>query len=85
MTDTGQIYMADIRQIRNVRLTDENLLKSFNFSRSFTRNCIFSGNNPIGIHNGIDGLLNDEVKPIEWSDVTGWIAEVGNVGFFANL
>ena len=25
--------------------------------RSFTRNCIYSGNNPIGIHNGIDGLI----------------------------
>jgi len=45
--------------------------------RSFTRNCIFSGNNPIGIHNGIDGLIKGEVKPIEWSDVTGWISEGG--------
>jgi len=45
--------------------------------RSFTRNCMFSGNNPIGIHNGIDGLINGEVEPIKWSDVTGWIAEGG--------
>ncbi len=41
------------------------------------RNCIFSGNNPLGIHNGIDGLIKGEIKPIGWSDVTGWIAEVG--------
>ena len=45
--------------------------------RSFVRNCIFSGNQPYGIHNGIDGLINDEVRPIEWSDVTGWVVEVG--------
>jgi len=45
--------------------------------RSFTRNCIYSGNNPLGIHNGIDGLMSGEVKPIGWSDVTGWVAEGG--------
>merc|ERR1719215_2591210 len=39
--------------------------------RSFARNCIFSGNNPIGIHNGFEGLINGEIKPINWSDVTG--------------
>jgi len=45
--------------------------------RSFTRNSIFTGNYPVGIHNGIDGLINNEVKPIGWSDVTGWVAEGG--------
>ena len=40
------------------------------------RNCIYSGNKPYGIHNGIDGLINDEVRPIQWSDVTGWVVEV---------
>merc|ERR550517_2238635 len=30
--------------------------------RSFTRNCIYSGNNPIGIHNGVDGLIKGEVN-----------------------
>jgi len=45
--------------------------------RSFTRNVIYSGNNPIAIHNGIDGLLNEEVKPIEWADVNGWVTEGG--------
>jgi len=45
--------------------------------RSFARNCIFSGNNPIGIHNGFEGLINGEIKPINWSDVTGWVSEGG--------
>ena len=46
--------------------------------RSFVRNCIFSGNQPYGIHNGVDGLINDEIKPIEWSQVTGWVVEVND-------
>jgi len=45
--------------------------------RSFTRNCIYSGNNPLGIYNGIDGLMAGEVKPIGWADVSGWVAEGG--------
>jgi len=45
--------------------------------RSFTRNCIYSGNNPLGIHNGVDGLMSGEVKPIGWADVSGWVAEGG--------
>jgi len=45
--------------------------------RSFTRNCIYSGNNPLGIHNGVDGLIAGEVKPIGWSEVRGWVAEGG--------
>jgi len=47
--------------------------------RSFARNCIYSGNQPFGIHNGIDGLVNGEVRPIEWSDVTGWVVEGGSL------
>merc|ERR1719228_1167350 len=45
--------------------------------RSFTRNCIFSGNKPIGILNGVEGLVKGEIKEIQWSDVTGWISEGG--------
>ena len=45
--------------------------------RSFVRNCIYSGNNPIGIENGLDGLMAGEVKPLQWSDVTGWVSEGG--------
>jgi len=40
-------------------------------------NCLISGNNPFGIHNGIDGLLNSEVAPLSWSSVTGWVSEGG--------
>merc|ERR1719153_89450 len=36
--------------------------------RSFARNCIYAGNQPLGIHNGIEGLINGEVKSIEWAD-----------------
>jgi len=45
--------------------------------RSFTRKCIFTGNYPIAIHNGVDGLINGEVKPLTWSGVNGWVAEGG--------
>ena len=38
---------------------------------------MYSGNIPFGIHNGIDGLIAGEVKPIAWSDVTGWVSEGG--------
>jgi len=45
--------------------------------RSFTRNCIYSGNNPLGIKNGVDGLISGEVEAIGWAAVTGWVAEGG--------
>jgi len=45
--------------------------------RSFVRNCIYSGNNPMGIENGLDGLMAGEVKQLQWSDVTGWVSEGG--------
>merc|ERR1740128_1041050 len=47
--------------------------------RSFARNCIVAGNQPFGIHNGIDGLVNGEVRPIEWGHVAGWIVEGGSL------
>lgn len=45
--------------------------------RSFVRNCISSGNTPFGISNGLEGLANGEVGPIEWSKVAGWCVEGG--------
>ena len=45
--------------------------------RSFTRNCIYSGNVPLGIHNGVDGLMAGEVEQLQWADVTGWVSEGG--------
>jgi len=45
--------------------------------RSFTRNCIYSGNRPFGVEDGIDGLINNEVKPLSWGEVSGWVSEGG--------
>jgi len=45
--------------------------------RSFTKNCYYGGHTPIGIHNGVDGLINDEIKQIGWGEVSGWISEGG--------
>ena len=52
------------------------MIISFKFLRSFTKNCYYGGHTPIAIHNGIDGLINDEVKQIGWNDVSGWVSEV---------
>jgi len=45
--------------------------------RSFTRNCIAAGHNPIAIHNGISGLIKGEFETLEWGDVSGWIGQGG--------
>merc|ERR1719347_1497838 len=63
---------AAVRLVSFLKLNDCRL-----FYRSFTRNCIYSGNNPLGVYNGIDGLMAGEVKPIGWADVSGWVAEGG--------
>lgn len=44
--------------------------------RSFVRNIIFRGDKVLGIHEGIDGLIAGEVKPINWTDVSGWVSQV---------
>jgi len=46
-------------------------------ARSFTKNCIYAGHNPFAIHNGVDGLVNGEVSPIGWGDVSHWIGQGG--------
>jgi len=48
-------------------------------ARSFVRNCIHSGAEPYGVHNGIDGLIKGEVAPLSWSSVTGWVVEGGSL------
>lgn len=40
--------------------------------RSFVRNCIITGHNPIGIHNGIEGIVNDDIEVMTWEQVNGW-------------
>ncbi|KAG9510007.1 ATP-dependent 6-phosphofructokinase, partial [Fragariocoptes setiger] len=49
--------------------------------RSFTRNAISRGETVLGIHEGIDGLLDGQVSPISWSEVSGWVNQGGaNLG-----
>jgi len=45
--------------------------------RSFVRNVIYRGDKVLGIHEGVDGLINGEVKPITWTEVSGWTREGG--------
>lgn len=40
------------------------------------RNIIYRGDKVLGIYEGIDGLINGEVKPIGWTDVSGWVSQV---------
>lgn len=49
--------------------------------RSFTRNVISRGEVVLGIHEGIDGLIEGQVAPIPWSEVAGWVNQGGaNLG-----
>ncbi len=45
--------------------------------RSFVRNGIASGNKVFAVHNGIEGLLADEVERMTWSKVAGWVVQGG--------
>ena len=45
--------------------------------RSFVRNMIYRGDVVLGIHGGIDGLIQGEVSPLEWPQVSGWVAQGG--------
>lgn len=49
--------------------------------RSFTRNVISRGEIVLGIHEGIDGLIEGQVAPIPWQEVAGWVNQGGaNLG-----
>ncbi|KAI4470917.1 phosphofructokinase [Holotrichia oblita] len=45
--------------------------------RSFVRNSIYRGDKVFGIQDGIEGLIAGNIKPLLWSDVTGWVAQGG--------
>ena len=49
-----------------------NIMYIFIFFRSLVRNCLSGGNRCLAIHNGIDGLLNENLYEIQWSEVNGW-------------
>ena len=50
---------------------------SFSAVRSFVRNCIYRGDRVFGIHDGIEGLIANNIKKMEWADVTGWVGQGG--------
>ncbi|XP_065346030.1 ATP-dependent 6-phosphofructokinase isoform X3 [Cloeon dipterum] len=45
--------------------------------RSFVRNCIYRGDTVYGIHDGMEGLAAGNIHSMDWSDVTGWVAQGG--------
>ncbi|XP_018495778.1 ATP-dependent 6-phosphofructokinase [Galendromus occidentalis] len=45
--------------------------------RSFVRNCLYRGDTVLAIHEGIEGLLEENIKPVEWHDVAGWVGQGG--------
>lgn len=40
--------------------------------RSFVRNCIITGHVPLGIHNGVEGLVSGDIEVMSWESVNGW-------------
>ncbi|XP_012284646.1 ATP-dependent 6-phosphofructokinase isoform X2 [Orussus abietinus] len=45
--------------------------------RSFVRNCIYRGDKVYGICDGVLGLIAGKLKLMDWSSVTGWVAQGG--------
>ncbi|XP_046655200.1 ATP-dependent 6-phosphofructokinase-like isoform X2 [Daphnia pulicaria] len=45
--------------------------------RSFVRNCIYRGDTVVAIHDGVEGLIEGNVHPLGWGDVTGWVGQGG--------
>ncbi|XP_025152869.1 ATP-dependent 6-phosphofructokinase isoform X3 [Harpegnathos saltator] len=45
--------------------------------RSFVRNCIYRGDKVYGICDGVLGLIAGRLKLMDWSSVTGWVAQGG--------
>lgn len=45
--------------------------------RSFVRNIIYRGDIVLGIHEGLDGLIAGDVRPISWTEVSGWVSQGG--------
>lgn len=45
--------------------------------RSFVRNCMFTGDTVLGIQEGIEGLIEGNVRILQWGDVNGWVGQGG--------
>lgn len=49
--------------------------------RSFVRNIIFRGDTALAIHDGFDGFIEGDIRPITWTEVSGWVGQGGaNLG-----
>eukprot|EP00842_Homolaphlyctis_polyrhiza_P001454 jgi/Hompol1/2309/HPOL_005935-RA len=47
-------------------------------TRVAARSCLNRGHTPVAIRNGFSGLINDEVRPIEWKELFGWQVRGGS-------
>merc|ERR1719150_3478218 len=47
--------------------------------RSFTRNCLNAGHLPLGVRDGVEGLVKGDVTPLSWADVSGWGVQGGSL------
>lgn len=45
--------------------------------RSFVRNCLFRGDTVLAVHEGVEGLLEGNIKEMQWQDVSGWVGQGG--------
>ncbi|KAL2918906.1 6-phosphofructokinase, alpha subunit [Polyrhizophydium stewartii] len=47
-------------------------------TRIAARLCLNRGHTPLAIRNGFSGLVNDEVRPIQWQELFGWQVRGGS-------
>ena len=47
--------------------------------RSFVRNCLNAGHQPLGVRDGVEGLVRGDITPLSWSDVSGWVVQGGSL------
>lgn len=45
--------------------------------RSFVRNCILLGHQPVAIHSGVEGLVDGNFEDMTWESVNGWTPKGG--------
>ncbi|XP_054722411.1 ATP-dependent 6-phosphofructokinase-like [Uloborus diversus] len=45
--------------------------------RSFVRAIMFKGDTVLGIHEGFDGLISDNIQEMQWAEVAGWVGQGG--------
>ncbi|UYV74759.1 PFKL [Cordylochernes scorpioides] len=45
--------------------------------RSIVRNCLRGSHTVLAIHGGVEGLVQDHIKPLGWTEVAGWVGEGG--------